>query len=656
MNAFRHLAMFPLLVIGLVAIAVTLSACSDSPSPTPEPPATVTATPSAEPTATAILEPVRPTAVTISPVTVELIALGATAALRVDVRDQDSTAMTGVTVTWTTSANSVATVDAAGVVTSTGNGRTTITASAGSASESVVVTVTQEVASVEVSPSMTELTAWGETIQLAAEALDANGHTVADAEFSWESTDALVAEVDALGLVSGIAEGEATITASAGAASGSALVAVPPTFTLSGAVRDSRENGPMLAGAVVRLENGERESMVIGPDGGYLFPNVWGTVTVRVIAWPTHGTETVEIAIDEDHTLDFNLEHSGNPPFRATTQISPRIIEPSDPTRLESITYVGLGELPHWDTQSESVITISPYLFDVRYEGQVVEFRVYPEIGNREVAEAEVERYTHSLGQMPAALMPGIKHVDIHPGEGRWNASQTLGIIVIYPNREPGDYGEVFVHESTHTTLDLAHRGSPGWRAAQEADGVFISEYAQDNPDREDLAESFLAWFAVRYQSERLTTAEILSILRTIPNRLIYFDKQGFDMSPYTLSEVQYPSEEIVIIQGNVIGPNNQPLEEIFLFAWAGSEDTSGSATTREDGSFAMVVPDGSFAIWVYASVETCTLIGWYGPEGFTAVAEEATLIRVDGESVVDIVIRLPDQPDALTRIEKYCT
>ncbi|MCY4583484.1 MAG: Ig-like domain-containing protein [Chloroflexi bacterium] len=736
-----------LFVLTVLAIAVALSACSDSPPPTPEPTAAATATLSPEPTATAAPEPARPTSVTVSPAAVDLTALGATAQLRMEVRDLDLTVMTGVTVTWTTSASSVATVDAAGVVTGAGNGTATITASAGQASGSAVVTVTQEVASVEVSPSVTELTAWGETIQLAAEALDANGHAVAGAEFSWESAyalvatvdalgvvtasgngtatimasagsasgsavvtvtqevasvevspsmteltawgeivqmaaeafdanrhpvvgvefywesaDALVAEVDALGLVSGIAEGEATITASAGAASGSAMVTVPPTFTLSGTVRDSRKNGPVLAGAVVRLENGKVESMVIGPDGGYRFPNVWGTVTVRVIAEPTHETETVEIAMEEDRTLDFKLEHTGTPPFHATTLISPQVIEPSDPTTLESITYAGRGELPHWDKQSEMTITIDTYLFDVRYAGHVVEFRVYPELGSREAAQGTVETYIHALGQIPAVLMPGIKHVDIHPGEGRWNASQTLGIIVIYPDREPGDFGEVFVHEATHTTLDQTHEGSPGWRAAQEADGVFISEYARDNPDTEDVAESFLAWFAVRYQSERLTTAEIISILRTIPNRLTYFDEQGFDMSPYTPSEIQYPSEEIVTIQGKVIGPNNQPVEGTFLRAWPDGADTFvdnvGTATTGEDGSFAIVVPDGSFILDVFApgvsteSNEGCTFVGWHGPGGFTAVREHATRFKVDDGSVLDIVIRLPDHPDALPRIE----
>ena len=162
--------------------------------------------------------------------------------------------MAGATVSWSSSAVTVATVDAAGDV----------TAAAGPASGSAVVTV---------SPSVAELTAWGETVQLTAEALDANGHAVAGAAFSWESTDALVAEVNTIGLVSGIGEGVATITARAGAASGSATVTVPPTFTLSGTVRDSRRNGPVLAGAVVRLENGKRESMVIGRDGRYRFLN-----------------------------------------------------------------------------------------------------------------------------------------------------------------------------------------------------------------------------------------------------------------------------------------------------------------------------------------------------------------------------------------------
>ena len=120
----------------------------------------------------------------------------------------------------------MATVDATGLVTGIAEGTATITASAGSAQGTAQITVvTAPVVSVEVSPSA-ETIAVGATLQLTAEAFDANGQAVAGAEFSWESSDASVATVDATGLVTGIAEGTATITASAGDARGTATVTV----------------------------------------------------------------------------------------------------------------------------------------------------------------------------------------------------------------------------------------------------------------------------------------------------------------------------------------------------------------------------------------------------------------------------------------------
>ena len=65
----------------------------------------------------------------------------------------------------------------------------------------------QPVASVEVSPSA-ETIGLGGTLQLTAEGFDANGHAVADAEFSWESSDPAIATVDASGLVTGVCRRE----------------------------------------------------------------------------------------------------------------------------------------------------------------------------------------------------------------------------------------------------------------------------------------------------------------------------------------------------------------------------------------------------------------------------------------------------------------
>ena len=78
-------------------------------------------------------DPAYPAAVTVSPATAALDALGATVQLRAEVRDQNAEVMAGVTVGWTSSDASVASVDAAGLVTATGSGLALITAQAGAA-------------------------------------------------------------------------------------------------------------------------------------------------------------------------------------------------------------------------------------------------------------------------------------------------------------------------------------------------------------------------------------------------------------------------------------------------------------------------------------------------------------------------------------------
>ena len=177
------------------------------------------------PTAPPAPEPDRPTMVTVSPATAALTELGAAVQLTAEVRDQNDRVMAGVTVTWTSSASSVATVDASGLVTGVAEGVATITASVGSASGSAVVTVMQPVASVEVSPSA-ETIGLGSTLQLTAEGFDETGAAVGGAKFSWESSDAAVATVDASGLVTGVTVGVATITASAGSGQGTAEITV----------------------------------------------------------------------------------------------------------------------------------------------------------------------------------------------------------------------------------------------------------------------------------------------------------------------------------------------------------------------------------------------------------------------------------------------
>ena len=81
-------------------------------------------------------------------------------------------------------------------------------------------------ATVTVTPATATLGALDETVQLRAEVRDQNGKVMAVAGTAWSSSDASVATVDGAGLVTGMAEGVATITASSGGAEGAAEITV----------------------------------------------------------------------------------------------------------------------------------------------------------------------------------------------------------------------------------------------------------------------------------------------------------------------------------------------------------------------------------------------------------------------------------------------
>ena len=84
-----------------------------------------------------------PTSVAVAPDTVALTALGQTAQLSAEVRDQNGNPMPGAQVRWSSGAAAVAEVNAVGLVTARDNGTATITAAAGSVSGTATVTVAQ---------------------------------------------------------------------------------------------------------------------------------------------------------------------------------------------------------------------------------------------------------------------------------------------------------------------------------------------------------------------------------------------------------------------------------------------------------------------------------------------------------------------------------
>jgi uncharacterized protein YjdB len=148
--------------------------------------------------------------------------------LSAEVRDANDVVVTDRAVTWASSNAAVATVSATGVVTAVTTGTTTIIAtSEGKTGSATISVVPMPVGSVTVSPATADVTV-GQTVTLSSTVRDTSGAIVVDRPVTWRSSDIAIATVSSAGVVTGVAPGTVTITATSETQSGSAAVTVQP--------------------------------------------------------------------------------------------------------------------------------------------------------------------------------------------------------------------------------------------------------------------------------------------------------------------------------------------------------------------------------------------------------------------------------------------
>lgn len=178
-------------------------------------------------TATVTVVPVPVARVAIAPASVSVV-LGTTQQLTATARDAAGNALTGRPVLWESANPELATVSETGVVTGIALGAVTITATVeGQSATAAIMVVPVPVATVSVSPAPVSLVAFT-TQQLSATTRDAAGNILADRVVTWSSSNSGVATVSSAGLVTAVAPGTATITASSEGRSGTSVVTVTP--------------------------------------------------------------------------------------------------------------------------------------------------------------------------------------------------------------------------------------------------------------------------------------------------------------------------------------------------------------------------------------------------------------------------------------------
>ncbi len=158
-------------------------------------------------------------------------------------------------VTWSSSNDAVATVDANGLVTAVASGTATITATTADGSNlsaSCAVTVKQLAVSLTLDKTAAEVTV-GETLQLTATVVPDNTSNPA---VTWSSGNDAIATVDETGKVTAIAAGTATITATTTDGSNltaSCEVTVKPAVILVNSIVLDKTTAEVVEGGMVKL-------------------------------------------------------------------------------------------------------------------------------------------------------------------------------------------------------------------------------------------------------------------------------------------------------------------------------------------------------------------------------------------------------------------
>jgi len=141
------------------------------------------------------------------------ISVGQTQQLTASVSDAGGNILNDRIMSWTTSNEASATVSNAGLVTGIALGSSTITGTSEGKSATVVVEVSvSPVSSVSVTPQSVKLSA-GQTQQLSETVTDKDGNVLSGFVIIWSSTNSASVTVSNTGLITGIAPGSSSITA-----------------------------------------------------------------------------------------------------------------------------------------------------------------------------------------------------------------------------------------------------------------------------------------------------------------------------------------------------------------------------------------------------------------------------------------------------------
>ena len=241
----------------------------------------------------------------------------------------------------------------------------------------------------------------------------------------------------------------------------------------------------------------------------------------------------------------FNKIEILEPPFGGTMWDLPDLIKSSDYTIYSTSSYQGIETRLFYDKSIPDFINYPAHIYKVNFGDDLsIDFEIYTEFTQEKAGNIE-QKYAPLIGQLGKDLRRNIKSFEFLKGEEVASAQRTDDLnyanitfhtdwLTLVETRFSGDRTEeLLIHESAHLSIDPYVYGQQGWTDAVNLDGNFLSTYAKDNQDSEDVAETFQAYIAVKYFPDRISNSLRDTILSVCYNRFKYFDSLNLDLSIY---------------------------------------------------------------------------------------------------------------------------
>lgn len=198
----------------------------------------------------------------------------------------------------------------------------------------------------------------------------------------------------------------------------------------------------------------------------------------------------------------------------------------------------------YYDVKAKEWLYSDFYIFQASYlVGSKIEIQVSYDNGDRPWHDAYLKalEYAKQFGYIPPSLRKPTHSITIHNNYNGLRGGSNN--IIIFEQRgaehiKLGSIEEALFHEATHNYFNdiIFKKTNPQyqlWKQAQAKDNDFISYYAKNN-DYEDIAESLIAYYAVKYKSQRIGKLQD-AVLKAIPNRIHYFESLNLNLTHFDI-------------------------------------------------------------------------------------------------------------------------